>query len=219
MNNEWGQSCKCLRVVSKHSLSLYLGLVENNSVFVWGQLIVDLIPRYGDLKVNTGNETSGQKATLLLSPRDCVTASLAPTFMSLQMILEDQFLFKTYIHTYAGTLYHVLCSEKVLKVIKARAGHVTFVNTEHSPQPKHVNKPSEVNSVNSCMVNTEPFHSPQQRGAQQLPQSKYQKNLHNHWCYHRCKNSSTHDKHVMFPIFSIPSIHDKEEKVSQQIRE
>ena len=89
--------------------------MENNSVFVWGQLIVDLIPRYGDLKVNTGNETSGQKATLLLSPRDCVsvTASLAPTFMTLQMILEDQFLFKTYIHTYAGTLYHVLLSEKV----------------------------------------------------------------------------------------------------------
>ena len=114
MNNEWGQSGKCLRVVSKHSLSLYLGLVENNSVFVWGQLIVDLIPRYGDLKVNTGNETSGQKATLLLSPRDCVTASLAPTFMTLQMISEDQFLFKTYIHTYAGTLYHVLLSEKVL---------------------------------------------------------------------------------------------------------
>ena len=180
MNNEWGQSCKCLRVVSKHSLSLYLGLVENNSVFVWGQLIVDLIPRYGDLKVNTGNETSGQKATLLLSPRDCVTASLAPTFMSLQMILEDQFLFKTYIHTYAGTLYHVLLSEKVLKVIKARASRVTFVNTEHSPQPKHVNKPSEVNSVNSCMVNTEPFHSPQQRGAQQLqlPRTKYQQRIY-----------------------------------------
>ena len=163
MNNEWGQSGKCLRVVSKHSLSLYLGLVENNSVFVWGQLIVDLIPRYGDLKVNTGNETSGQKATLLLSPRDCVTASLAPTFMTLQMILEDQFLFKTYIHTYAGTLYHVLLSEKVLKVIKAWAGRVTFVNSKHSPQPKHVNKLLEVNSVNrrpavnSCTVNTEPF--------------------------------------------------------------
>ena len=112
--------------------------------------------------MNTGNETSGQKATLLLSPRDCVTASLAPTFMSLQMILEDQFLFKTYIHTYAGTLYHVLLSEKVLKVIKARASRVTFVNTEHSPQPKHVNKLLEVNSVNrrqldSCTVNTEPF--------------------------------------------------------------
>ena len=196
MNNEWGQSCKCLRVVSKHSLSLYLRLVENNSVFVWGQLIVDLIPRYGDLKVNTGNETSGQKATLLLSPRDCVTASLAPTFMSLQMILEDQFLFKTYIHTYAGTLYHVLLSEKVLKVIKARAGRVTFVNTKHSPQPKHVNKLSEVNSVNrrqldSCTVNTEPFPA-----AAATANQISAENLHNHWCSHSRKNSSSHDNHV-----------------------
>ena len=203
MNNEWGQSGKCLRVVSKHSLSLYLGLVENNSVFVWGQLIVDLIPRYGDLKVNTGNETSGQKATLLLSPRDCVTASLAPTFMTLQMILEDQFLFKTYIHTYAGTLYHVLLSEKVLKVIKARAGRVTFVNTKHSPQPKHVNKLSEVNSVNrrpqldSCTVNTQPFPA---AAANQISAAE---NLHNHWCSHRCKNSSTHDNHVPNLFISI----------------
>ena len=217
MNNEWGQSCKCLRVVSKHSLSLYLGLVENNSVFVWGQLIVDLIPRYGDLKVNTGNETSGQKATLLLSPRDCVTASLAPTFMTLQMILEDQFLFKTYIHTYAGTLYHVLCSEKVLKVIKARAGRVTFVNTKHSPQPKHVNKLSEVNSVNRRpqLDSWTAVRSTQNPSQQlQLPLTKYQQRI-----YITIDVPTAVNTHlpmtIIFSTFSIPYIHDKEKKVSQ----
>ena len=176
-----------------------------------------------------GNETSGQKATLLLSPRDCVTAR-DPTFMTLQMILEDQFLFKTYIHTYAGTLYHVLCSEKVLKVIKAWDGRVTFVNTKHSPQPKHVNKLSEVNSVNSQQaaagpswtVNTEPFHSPQQAGAQQLQLAltKYQQGIYITIAVPTALNTPPPIT-IMFPTFSFPSIHTliKKERSHKYIME
>ena len=166
--------------------------------------------------MNTGNETSGQKATLLLSPRDCVTASLAPTFMSLQMILEDQFLFKTYIHTYAGTLYHVLCSEKVLKVIKARAGRVTFVNTKHSPQPKHVNKLSEVNSVNRRpqLDSWTAVRSTQNPSQQlQLPLTKYQQRIYITIDVPTAIKTPL-AMTIMLPTFSNPYIHDREEKVS-----
>ena len=156
--------------------------MENNSVFVWGQLIVDLIPRYGDLKVNTGNETSGQKATLLLSPRDCVTASLAPTFMTLQMILEDQFLFKTYIHTYAGTLYHVLLSEKVLSHKSVRrpchlCQHQALSSAKTCQQTlrgEQCQQAATAGQLDSCTVNTEPFPA---AAANQISAAE---NLHNH---------------------------------------